>query len=229
MLRLTCGIVGLLFPLMCIARCVGQDAQALDSPKDEAQCSPQEVADRFLEVRARLDKPGELPRYLLGEPVIIHLEIRNLSEEHFFTFMSGAGSLPSYVVDATCQGKPVPYTLLGQVAVERFNSRGGLSGPQYDVYIPRFAETSRPIKARIMANIQCDMTQLGEYELNVRFRLRVHSLDEEVPLYSRFGEFGAGKLVVKEVRLDKPLRLWVNHRLYQLDSLPVEIPSSSEP
>ncbi|GAC1473864.1 MAG: hypothetical protein NVSMB9_23230 [Isosphaeraceae bacterium] len=125
-----------------------------DAPKDEGRpekerpqgedlLSPQELTDRLLVVRARLDKPGEVPEYELGEPIIVNLDIRNMSDRHLFNVPNwgverdatprrktgpianwmGSGPWPldsamCYVVEARRYGKPIPLTTLGRQSVE---------------------------------------------------------------------------------------------------------------
>lgn len=216
------------------SRCIGQVGPAQDPPEEAVPCSPQEVADRYLEVRAHLDKSGEAPRYLLGEPVLIHLDLRDLSEDYLFAFDTSvqSGYVPSsYAVEATCDGKPVPLTILGQRAIEFCKQRKGSSLARvptaFDLartLVPRPSEEEHPVRLTIMANILCDMTDLGEYELKVFLRMRVIPFEGEW-IFGFGPPPGPGRPVVLEVRPAKPLKLRVNHRRYLLESLPPVVPS----
>ncbi|MEJ7637110.1 MAG: hypothetical protein WKF75_03745 [Singulisphaera sp.] len=198
------------------------------------------MADRFLEVRGRLDKPGERPEYEFGEPVVIELDIRNMSEGHLFTIpystlLFGEPMMPAtqYVVETTRFGKPIPLTTFGRMTVERLNRGDDIEGGDAhrfakDLEDPRsakFPHTEQPFLVNIRASLLCDMTALGDYELQVRFPVRVFSLAKGEGRHV----LGTGTPAVKEVRLAKPLRLRVVGRIYRLEPSPVKGPPTSEP
>ncbi len=214
------GLAAILLVLAAVDQ--GQTAPA---PAEEGQLSPQEVADRFLEVRAKLNKPGDLPAYRLGEPIVVELDIRNMSREYYFDVplwnrLQPGPALP-YVVGASRDGRPVPYTTLGQTSLDRLDVAEPIEGaPPVSPVWPFKEENSRidvvhttqATPAKVMANLTCDLTEVGEYQLQVRFRVRVYSLsDGEGPL-----EPGSGSTVVKEVRFAEPLKLRVDGRFYRI-------------
>ncbi len=207
---------------------------------DEARLSAQGLADRFLEVRAKLDKPGDFPVYHLGEPIVVELEMRNMAEEHVFWIPRSGFTYrpakswsvaPSYMVTAKRyrykEGPPpekedVPLTEQGKTTAEYLKqgppvlsrSDGGpawrFSDPSHPRVLKSFGGsggmTEQPYPAMAMANLLCDMTVPGNYELEVRFYVRVLGIGPT--------EGEPATMVVR----GPALRLFVDGRRYKLDS-----------
>ena len=210
MRTLTFAIGGMLLTWSCAVWCVGQggaqdrpkaDMPKADMPKteqkvDEDRLSPQELTNRLLVVRARLDKPildtngmfgrERLPEYELGEPILVELDIYNVSERSLFKVPDWGArqssqriSVTDYIVEATRNGKPVPFTTLGGRSVEFLRRdlpmRAHYAVLHYDDVRPdpTIDDAVPPPTARVMVNVLCDMTDSGDYSLVVKFRVGV--------------------------------------------------------
>ena len=192
---------------------------AIGPPHPEDQLSAQELTDQFLVVRARFVKPEMVPVYELGEQIVLELDIRNMSERHQFLVPSwvgadaGSNNMAShYLVEARRSGKPAPLTVFGQRAVELFErnlpvkARNTTFPFQGDAH-PRGVvgqSTIMPTQAKIMVNVLCDMTDAGEYELIVKFR---------VGAWMEVNGRGEAVNAIKVVSPSPPLRLNIVNRL----------------
>jgi len=198
---------------------LGGDGPAAPTP--ESRLTAQQLADRFLEIHAKLDKPGELPEYRLGEPVVVELEMKNRDLGHMFWiplwtqhnlidlklwYTAGA-----YMVTAKRDGRAVPLTERGRAA-EEYMERG-VEALSCGLVYTFVGEWPRPPElrnvaggrqstlAKAVANLTCDMTEPGDYELEVKFLMKVHQVEGTV---------------TKVVR-DKALRLRVLNRFEKID------------
>lgn len=257
MRRLGFGVGGLLLTWSCAAWCPGSGGGAQEcpqppthkkaeskkaEPKDEGRpekgpprappqgedlLSPQELTDRLLVVRARLDKPGPVPEYKLGEPIYVVLDIRNMTERHLFNIplwgiapAGGIDTASNYVVEARRYGKPVPLTVFGRRSVELLRRnlpvevRWSTQPFDDDREHPRLrngSHTEQPTPAQVMANLLSDLSDYGEYELVVKFRVDVlMEVDGLVKPVS----------AVKVVSPTPSLRLSIVNRFYGVRPIP---------
>ncbi len=185
----------------------------------EDRLSAQELTDQFLVVRARFVKPEMVPVYELGEQIVLELDIRNMSQKHQFKVPNrvGADAEPinmasHYLVEARRYGKPVPLTVFGQRSVELFERNLPVQVkymmlPFEDDAHPRGVVGGTSIlatQAKIMVNVLCDMTDAGEHELVVKFR---------VGAWMEVNGRGEAVNAIKVVNPSPPLRLNIVNRL----------------
>jgi len=186
------------------------------APTPESKLSSQDLADRFLEIHAILDKPGrvlpprtlltlgnlelrtkpvktgEPPVYRLGEPVVVELELKNKSADHVFWVAGRArghvvgtkmwSTTSGYMLTAKRKGRVMPPTAHGK-GLQEYLINSLLEPVAYGwSCVDRLpaptkadAQGNTPIAfpARAVANVLCDMTEAGEYELEVTLFVKV--------------------------------------------------------
>jgi len=208
----------------------GFDGETREQVEDKL--TPQEAADQLMVVEARLNKPGENPEYALGEPVIVHLEIKNMALGRIFSistcptpgYVPGLHTQSPYLVTAMRYKKPVALTGMGRRSLQGIERdleleplQGNLSNVLYpfepDPAHPRVtknAHTEQAVPVRLMANLLCDMTDVGDYELHAEFAVRVPVSYSNHVMTSR-----AVKVVTKT-----PLRFHIRGYIYGVDPRP---------
>ncbi len=204
------------------------------APTAEAKAQAQGLTDRLLDVSVKLDKLGELPEYKLGEPVVIELEMRNMTTDRNFWIprrtylpfpdLKSVYACSPMLVTAKHAGRDVQLTERGR-AIEESMKRGITQGWQggtawrfiEDMTHPRPVEpgggiTDRPFQAQAIANLISDMTEPGLYEFEVKFLVKVS------PANNGLAE---GLTTTKVVR-SKTLRLFLTGYLFEFDKPPAK-------
>ena len=184
-------------------------------PSAQSRLTPQELIDYRLVVRARLDKatdqPGKLPEYELGEPVVVELDIRNMSYETGIWV-----PYSTFQIQGKRYGRAVAPTAWGREIAEGWEHGNRPSGG----WLPRFVDdmdhdpraringiTDKPTRVKLLANLLCDVTLPGEYELEVRFPAKVFR-----------GERPYDGIEATKVVRGENLRLRLVWRQYRLDT-----------
>jgi len=237
--------IGRIVGLALVASCIAWQGHPSNQPEDrsnakeitEARRAARKAVNQFLEVQVRLNRAEEaLPFYMLGEPIILEVELHNTSDNHvFLTPSMEPFNLPyGFLVRATQYGKPVPRTRLGRQFLEGFKKETEFPPPSRDpqefmwgkrmdpnryltmedTWILKPHETE---KTKFLANILADMTKSGKHELQVYFKVRVLHLQgqgEDRHVTNKLAP------LIRVVRPSKPLKLKILNDQYQIRPRP---------